>query len=225
VVIFEDGRYDRLGMLTELAAEPDIELECATAQPQEVLTAIKSDCVDVVVADLRIYDDDTAGLALIKEIRHEAPTVKIIVLTALPELPNFLTAFGYGVEAFVKKAAAGPRPTLGDVIRQVAAGGRYYDPDMMRAMYQQMAEIRPRQEDDPPAIPAASEPHISERELEVLQLLAANRPTQQIADALVISASTVKTHIRNIIGKLGVAGRREAVLVAAARGLLNRKPR
>lgn len=219
VVILEDGRYDRLGMTTELGAEPDIELVCATAQPGELLTAIAEHRPEVAVIDLRIYDDDAAGLDVIRELKRTTPSVKVIVLTAFPELTNFVTASELGVEAFVKKAAAAPRPTLSELIRLVAADSCYYDPDVTRAMCQRLAGLHPPPEDEALTLQApVADP--SERELEVLHLLAAGRRDQQIADALVITKNTVKTHVRNIKAKLGATDRREAVLIAAARDLL-----
>jgi DNA-binding NarL/FixJ family response regulator len=220
VIILEDGRYDRLGMITELSAEPEIELLCAIAQPQELLAAIEKHRPEVAVIDLRIYDDDAVGLEVIREVKHAALPVKVVVLTAFPELTNFLTAFDLGVEAFVKKAAVEPRPTLSELIMLVAGGGRYYDPDLMRVMRQHLEGIRPPQEDDALILPVANT-HVSNRELEVLHQLAADRTIQQIADALVVSIHTVKTHISNIKGKLGARNRRDAVLIAASTGLLN----
>lgn len=220
VVILEDGRYDRLGMITELGAEPDIELLCATAQPQELLAAIEKYRPAVAVIDLRIYDDDAVGLEVIREIKHATPPVKVVVLTAFPELANFLMAFDLGVEAFVKKAASEPRPTLCELIRLVTSGGRYYDPDLTRVMRQHLEGIRPPQAEDISISPIANT-HVSSRELEVLRHLAGERTIQQIAEALVVSVNTVKTHIRNLKGKLGAKDRRHAVLIAAATGLLN----
>ncbi len=220
VVILEDGRYDRLGMITELRAESDIELPCATGQPDELLTAIQDHHPTVAVIDLRIYDDDTVGLEVIRKIKQMAPDVRIIVLTAFPELTNFLAAFDLGVKAFVKKAAIEPRPSLTELVRLVAAGGCYYDPDVTRVMRQRLEGMHPQQEDDLLILPITNT-DISDRELEVLHLMAAGRTIQQIADVLVISHNTVKTHIRNLKAKLGAKDRREAVLIAESKGLLN----
>jgi DNA-binding NarL/FixJ family response regulator len=220
VVILEDGRYDRLGMTTELSTEPAIELVCATAQPWEVLAAIQEHRPQVAVIDLRIYDDDAVGLDVIREVRHTALPVKVIVLTAFPDLSNFLAAFDLGVEAFVKKAASEPRPTLTELVRLVATGGRYYDPDVTRVMRQRLEGMHPQQENDLLIMPIANTA-ISDRELEVLNLVAAGCTIQQIADALVITPNTVKTHLRNLKAKLGAKDRREAVLIAESKGLLN----
>jgi len=223
VVILEDGRYDRLGMTTELSAEPAIELVCATAQPQQLLAAIEEHHPQVAVIDLRIYDDDAVGLEVIREVKHADLPVRVVVLTTFPELTNFLTAFDLGVEAFVKKAAVEWRPSLSELVKLVAGGGRYYDPDLMHVMRQHLEGIRPPQEDDALALPVFKA-DISERELQVLHHLAADHTLAQIADALVITTHTVKTHIRNIKGKLGVRGRKDVVLTAASLGLLNRTP-
>ena len=220
VAILEDGRYDRLGMVAELNSEPDIELLCVTAQPYEFLTAILEQRPEVVVIDLRIYDDDEVGLGVIRDIKQTNTPVKVVVLTAFPELDNFLTASGLGVEAFLKKAAGEPRPTLGELIRLTAAGGRYYDPDVTLALAQRLIDTLPPHEDF--SFESADDnADLSDRELQVLHLLAARRTDQQIADVLVISKHTVKSHIRNISAKLGGKGRREAVLIATARNLLS----
>lgn len=220
VVILEDGRYDRLGMITELSADPAIDLVDATAQPHELLAAIGEHVPQVAVVDLRIYDDDAAGLNVIREVKRAESPVKVIVLTAFPVLSNFLTAFDLGVEAFVMKAAIEPRPTLTELVRFVAAGGRYYDPDMVSKMRRLLEGMHPRQEDDPHTPPTAH-PKLTHRELEVLHLLAAGRTVRQIADELIISIHTAKTHIGNAKAKLGAKDRREAVLIAGSADLLN----
>jgi DNA-binding NarL/FixJ family response regulator len=222
VVILEDGRYDRLGMAAELDAESSIELVSMTAAPEELLATIAAQQPAVAIVDLRIYDDDGAGLQFIRELRRAAPAVRIIVLTAFPELANFLTAFDLGVAAFVKKAAAGWRPTLGQLVKMVASGSCYYDPDLMGIIRPHLGGV-PVPPDDAALVLPLVETEVSARELQVLHHLAANHTVPQIAEQLVISIHTVKTHIRNIKGKLGVKGRQNIVLAAIALGLLSPK--
>lgn len=224
VVILEDGRYDRLGMIAELSAEPDIELVHATALPQELLAVISERHPAVAIIDLRIYDDDTVGLETIKKIRELTPDIRIIVLTAFPELGNFLSAFTLSVQAFVKKAAPDWRPGLGELIRSVVGGRQYYDPDLIQAMARQLNDIGRPAPANTNCGQELADVKISERELAVLRLLAANYTNQEIADRLVISINTVKAHIRNINEKLGSRGRHGAVIAAVARGLLNPPP-
>lgn len=225
VVILEDERYDRMGMIAEVSADPGVELICATAQPQELLAAVTEHRPHVAVIDLRIYGDDAVGLGVIQEIKHMAPAgIRVIVVTALTGLPPFLAAFRLGVEAYVTKAPREALPTLSELARLVVAGGCYYDPDLMQRLRQHLRVLElPPDRDDTLVFSAAAAP-LSARELEILHLLAGKRSNQQIATELVISPHTVKSHIRNIKIKWCVEDIREAILIAVSQGILNSPP-
>jgi len=215
VVILEDGKYHRMGMTIELEASPDIEVVGSSAQPNEIIEWVKQYKPDVAFIDLRIYGDINVGASTIREIKSLRPETRCIVLTAFPDLPNFLAAFDAGAEGFIRKAALpDQQPLLPELVRIVTAGGRYYDSEIVSQMRQCL---------DPTRLPQFhhAENPLTPREREVLLELALNKSNADIAESLVISEHTVKAHISSIMSKLNVRDRREAALVAAAQGWLD----
>lgn len=219
VVILEDGKYHRMGMTTELATSPDIEVVGASAQPDEIIEFVKKYQPDVAFIDLRIYGDMNAGASTIREIKALQPDVKCIVLTAFVDLSNFLAAFDAGAEGFIRKdALPDQQPLLPELVRIVTAGGRYYDPGIVSQMRQFLDPTRL----PPQQFPVGNmENPLTNREREVLRELAKNKSNAEIADRLVISEHTVKAHISSIMTKLNVRDRREATLLAVAQGWLS----
>jgi DNA-binding NarL/FixJ family response regulator len=218
VVILEDNRHHRAGMVHELAAAEEIEVVGASAQPGEILALVKEQRPHVAFIDLKIQDDISVGSKTIQEIKSISPDVKCIVLTAFPELPNFLAAFDAGAEGFIPKDAQPEhQPSLLELIKVVTAGGRYYDPDVVDQMRHYLDDTRLTRAE---SSTYKEETPLTPREQEVLLELAKGHSNRQIAEELVISPHTVKTHIGSIKTKLGAQDRHQAVLLAMSRGLL-----
>ncbi|MFX1352841.1 MAG: LuxR C-terminal-related transcriptional regulator [Promethearchaeota archaeon] len=222
VVILEDHPYERKGMEDELNSENDIEVVGASGEPGQIFETAKQHQPDVAVIDIRIYDDYEVGPAAIAALKQTLPEIKCVVVTAFPELENFLPAFDAGAEAFVKKASRQPRPSLPDLVRLVAKGGRYYDPDIVDELrrYLHVTRVPSRVEHV-----TREENPLTPREREVLAQLAEGHTNPQIADNLVISVNTVKAHIASIKRKVDALHRHEIPLLAVAKGWLPNAPR
>lgn len=219
VIILEDNRFEIVGMIAELKTDETIEVIKASPDPNEVLDAVKEHQPNIVFIDLKIQGDLNVGVTVIQEIKAISPAVKCVVLTAFPELQYFLTSFDAGAEGFVRKdASLHQQPSLTELCRIVSAGGRYYDPYLVGQMraYLDLSRL---------PLPGSqvkfSENPLTSREQEVLGKLAAGQTNMSIANELVISENTVKTHLNNIKAKLGARNRHEAVLIALSKSWLN----
>lgn len=175
--------------------------EAATAE--EAVRVCGRVTPDVVVMDMET--SDPGGLAGIREVRRRRPELHVVVLAMHGDSEGVRTAFASGAQGYLLKTAADAE--LVDAIRAVASGGRYLHPALGAALAQ----------------PAPPDPLdvLTEREREVLQLLALGYGNQEIAHRLHLSPRTVETHRANMMGKLGLATRADIVRVALRSGLLS----
>lgn len=219
VVILEDDKFERQGMIADLGSADDIEVIGASAQPSQILAWVKEHCPDVAFIDLKTQGDINVGAATIREIKAISPEVKCIVLTSFPELPNFLVAFDAGAEGFLsKETPEGQLPSLAELVQIVVAGGRYYDANLVGEMRRYLDIKRlPFRRDRTGFV----ENPLTKREHDVLLELARRHTNAEIAAKLCITENTVRTHIGSINQKLGAKDRHEAVLIAMSMGWLN----
>lgn len=219
VVILEDQLYAARGIQVVLESQSGIEVLGCIADHTQMMELVASCGPDVALVDLKLSGNINNGIQVVEQLKAAHPRVKCIVLTSFPELKHFLACVKGGAKAFVSKDAdPNVRPTLPDLVRTVAKGGRYYDPELV----EQMAALF---SDDPPAADQsldATGAQLTPRELEVLDLLIAKNTNQEIAEALVISTNTVKAHVSSICAKLGADDRHQAALIGIARGLASR---
>lgn len=201
VVLVEDHDMVREAMVAALAVYTDVEVVAAGASLAEGRELIDALDPDVVVTDLRLEDGDGTELVAAAARRPLPPPV--LLITGTDDHRGVEEAIGTGCAGFVSKAQGFDR--LVDAIRVVAAGGAVFPADLLGAT------LRP-EPDDPE--------RLSERELEVLQLLAEARTVDEIAEALFISPHTVRNHVRQVLTKLGAHSQLEAVVIAARRRLV-----
>jgi DNA-binding NarL/FixJ family response regulator len=157
---------------------------------------------DVVLLDLHLPDDDGATVAA--RVRRRHPDVHVVIFTASAEPSEVRRATAAGVDGVIRKTM--PVSELIRCVREVVDGDRVLDPDLAGALY-------------PPDVDVQTVP-LSEREREVLALLAQGMTNKDVATALFISRATVKSHIENILRKLGASDRAGAVAEGFRRGLL-----
>lgn len=219
VVILEDGYFASTGMQVVLEREDDIEVVGDTADHTNILALVEQSAPDVAIVDLKLSGSIENGIEAISGIHRAFPEVQCVVVTSFPELPHFLACVKAGARAFICKDAD-PKlsPSLPDLVRKVSKGGRYYDPELVEHMVNYIDGGHLHREQ----LSGESETQLTQRELEVLDLLIEERSNQEIADALVISSNTVKVHVSNICSKLGVENRHQAALVGIRRGLSSR---
>jgi DNA-binding NarL/FixJ family response regulator len=161
---------------------------------------------DVILLDLELPELD--GVAALRAIRAARPEARVLIFTAFDTDERILAAVQAGAQGYLLKGA--PRDELFQAIRVVHSGGSLLQPVVAARLLRQVSS---------PTASNLTEP-LTERELEVLRLLARGRQNKEIAGELTISERTVKFHVSAILAKLGVGNRTEAVSRAAQLGLV-----
>jgi DNA-binding NarL/FixJ family response regulator len=188
------------GVAAIISLQPDMTLAGTAATGGEALERFVDARADVALVDLRL--PDMTGFDLIKKIKAKSPNARIIVLSSHEGDVDIQRAMEAGAQGYVVKGMV--RGELLEIIRSVHAGKRR----LPAAVAQKLAEHMADEE-------------ISPRELEVLSLMAAGRRNKEIAGELSIAEDTVKMHVRNILSKLQVSDRTEAVTIALRRGIIH----
>ena len=206
VLIVDDHAVVRSGLKLLLDAEPDIEAVGEAENGSRALFEAIELKPDVVLMDLVM--PEAGGLESMPSILQSVPDTRVLVLSMQDDPRYVREAFAAGASGYLLKEAADVE--LVAAIRAVAAGERYVHPTLGARMVAADATARQRAETDP----------LSEREREVLHLLALGHTNQEIADMLFISVRTAETHRAHIMRKLGLTTRAELVRYAIAEGLL-----
>ncbi len=206
VLIVDDHAVVRAGLRMLLAAEEDIEPVGEAGRAKEAVFQARSLEPDVILMD--VVMPDGSGIDAVPQLLHEHPEVKVLVLSMQDDPHYVRQAFSSGASGYVLKEAADTEVV--GAIREVARGGRYVHPALGARLVSADADERRRAEADP----------LSEREREVLRLLALGHTNQEIAKMLYISVRTAETHRAHIMQKLGLQTRAELVRHALDEGLL-----
>ncbi len=205
LVIAEDHQIVREGLRLFLDAQPDMEVVAEATNGREALEAVRRHRPDVLLLDLLMPEMD--GLAVLRALPQEAPDTRVLVLTSANDDRLVIPAVRAGAAGYVLKTISSAE--LAEAVRKVARGEPVLHPEITRML---MREVRR----GPAAVAGES---FTQRELEVLSLLAHRLTNKEIAAELGISETTVKTHVRNILSKLGVSTRAEAARYAREQGL------
>jgi len=200
VLCVDDHPVVRRGVAAMLAVEPELDLVAEAASGREALELFREHRPDVVLMDLRLAGD-MDGMTATEAICREWPRARILVLTTYAGDENIHRALQAGARGYLIKDTLDER--LLDAIRAVHEGRRYVPPEVAV----QLAEHGPRVE-------------LTDREREVLDLMARGMRNKEIGAELSITEATARTHVEKIVAKLGVSGRTEAVVMAAQRGFL-----
>jgi two-component system response regulator NreC len=205
VLIVDDHAVVRSG-LRRLLEEEGFEVVAEAGDMRTAVFEARSHKPDVILMD--VVMPGASGIEATPAVLQEAPEARVLVLS-MQDDPRYVTeAFDAGASGYVLKEAADTE--LVQAIREVAAGGRYVHPALGAKMITAAAEERRRAEDDP----------LSDREREVLRLLALGHTNQEIAKMLFISVRTAETHRAHIMQKLRLTTRAELVRYALDQGLL-----
>lgn len=208
VLITDDQAIVRKGIRALLLTEPDIEIIGEAENGREAVKKVETMQPDVVLMDLMMPEMD--GIEAIRQITAKNVKTRILVLTSFATDDKVFPAVKAGALGYLLKDSSPEE--LVEAIRQVYAGESSLHPAIARKLLQELS--RPPEPQRPPT----SEP-LTEREVEVLRLLARGLGNQEIADQLVISEATVRTHVSNILSKLHLASRTQAALYALQKGL------
>ena len=206
VLVADDHAIVRKGIRALLATEPDLEVVGEAKNGRVAVAEVERLCPDVILMDLVMPEMD--GIEAIRRITAKDPEARILVLTSFAADDKLFPAIKAGALGYLLKDSD-PRELV-RAIYQVYRGESSLHPTIARKLLQELSQ--------PPERGPAPEP-LTERELEVLRLVARGRSNRQIAAQLVISEATVRTHVSNILGKLHLASRTQAALYALQAGL------
>ena len=207
----DDHPIVRSGLRLLLGRESDIEPVGEAGTGQEAMFQARDLEPDVILMD--VVMPDQSGLDVLPMLVREHPTVKVLLLSMQDDPRYVREAFAAGASGYVLKEAADMEVVA--AVREVARGGRYVNPELGARLVTADAEAARRAEEDP----------LSNREREVLCLLALGHTNQEIATQLYISTRTVETHRGHIMHKLLFRSRGELVRYAIAQGLLDDEQR
>lgn len=205
VYIVDDHPIVRRGIKDLLETESGIEVVGEAASGHEALSGVEAAQPDLILMDLVMPEMD--GIEATRRIRDRWPDTQVLVLTSFASDEKVFPAIKAGALGYLIKDT-GP-DELVRAVRQVHGGQTILHPLIAQKL---LAEVT-----NPPDAPPAPEP-LTEREMDVLRLIARGQSNQEIAETLVISVATVYTHVSNILGKLHLASRTQAALYALREG-------
>jgi DNA-binding NarL/FixJ family response regulator len=200
ILCVDDHPIVREGLASIIALQPDMELVGAAESGAEALQLIHATPLDVALVDLRLKD--MSGHELTRQILSHSSAIRIIILTSFEGDADIERALLAGARGYVVKGTA--RDELLGAIRSIHAGRRHIPGSVAEKLAEHMGSEK-----------------LSERELQVLAEIATGKRNKEIGAALGIAEDTVKMHVKNVLEKLGVNDRTEAVTVALRRGILH----
>jgi len=209
--LVDDQALFRAGLRTLLSVQPDFQIVGEAENGQDALRAAETYCPDVVLMDLRMPVLD--GVAATRRLCEIRPDCRVVMLTTFDDDEYIFEGLRAGALGYLLKDAA--PDVLYHAIRAAARGESVLQPAVAAKVVSQFARLTPT----PPPEQELIEP-LSEREIEVLALIAEGQTNREIAEALFIANGTVKNHVTNILGKLGVRDRTQAALKAKELGLI-----
>jgi DNA-binding NarL/FixJ family response regulator len=209
VVIADDQPLMRAGFKAVLEATGSIEVVAEAGNGEEAVRAAEAHGPDVVLMDIRMPGMD--GI----EATRRLPRHRVLILTTFGLDEYIVEALRAGASGFLLKDA--PAREVVDAVRAVAAGDAVLAPSVTRQLLDQVGRRLPA----PVSRSADGLGELTEREQQVLRMLAVGLSNAEIAEALVLSEATVKTHVSNLLGKLGLRDRVQAVIYAYESGLIS----
>jgi DNA-binding NarL/FixJ family response regulator len=208
-MIVDDHALFRRGLEMVLEGEPDIELVGQASDGTEAVEKAAESLPDIVLMDIRMPRSN--GIEACRAMKEAAPSAKIIILTISDEEEDLFEAIRAGASGYLLKDI--PLDEVADTVRAVHGGQSLINPSMAAKLLTEFAALARRAQE----LPA---PRLTEREMQVLKLVARGMNNRDIAKELFISENTVKNHVRNILEKLQIHSRMEAVMVAVREKLI-----
>ncbi|MCU1350960.1 MAG: putative Protein-glutamate methylesterase [Acidimicrobiales bacterium] len=206
VLICDDHEVFRRGLAMVLGPEDDLEVVGEAVDGGDALAQARALAPDVVLMDVRMPGG--GGIEATRAIAAELPAVRIIVLTVSDEDADLYEAVKAGAMGYLLKEVS--IEEVGDAVRAVAAGQSLISPSMASKLLAEFSSLSRQVEQHTAPIP----PRLTDRETDVLRLVARGLPNRGIAERLDIAENTVKNHVRSILEKLHLHSRTEAALYA-----------
>lgn len=200
ILVVDDHHVVRSGLAASLGLEDDLAVIAEAGSADEAVAQFRKHAPDIVLMDLRLPGAN--GTAATADLRREWPEARVLMFTTFDGDEDVYRAMQAGALGYLLKSA--PRDELLRAIRTVASGERFLPPELSLRLAQRVAA-----------------PDLSEREIEVLQLVSAGKSNKEIGAVLHIAEDTVKRHVSNVLAKLGVADRAQAATEAIRRGFLH----
>ncbi len=207
ILVADDHPVVRDGLVLMLGTQPDFLVVGEAADGAEAVAKAGQLRPDVLLLDLEMPKID--GVEVLRQLAEICPETRALVFTAFDTDERIVGAVQAGAKGYLLKGA--PRAEIFNAIRIISQGGSLLQPVVASKLLQHLSDRADSTEQE----------SLTEREMEVLLLLAQGRPNKEIAAMLVIAERTVKFHISAILGKLGATNRTEAVTIAAQRGLID----
>ena len=205
VVVADDHPLYREGVVRALLASGQIEIVAEAEDGRSALAAILQQLPDVALLDYKLPELD--GVAITNAVVREQLPTRVLLVSAFTDSGIVYKALETGAAGFISKEAR--REQIADAVLACARGENVVPPDIAAGL---VSEIRLRRQDDRPAL--------TQREHEILRLIAAGKSLPDIAKELYLGLTTVKTHVQHLYEKLGVSDRAAAVASAMRRGLI-----
>ena len=212
VLVVDDQALFREALATLLGARPEVEVVGEAGDGQQALDRAAARQPDVVLMDLHMPVLD--GIGATRRLRVEQPGVRVLALTTFDDDEDVFAALRAGALGYLLKDVSSDR--LVEAVLSAARGESVLQPSVAAKVVARFAQLddAPRPRPQPLVVP------LSDRELDVLRLLADGRSNREIAAALFLAEGTVKNHVTNVLGKLGARDRTQAALRARALDLL-----
>ncbi len=216
VFIVDDNRLLREGLVSMLAEQEEMAVIGAASSGRKAIEQIKDLHPDVALIDIGMPGKD--GIEVTQTLRKDLPEVKVVILGMVDLTDEIMACIEAGAAGYVLKEAS--FDYLVETIRSVHRGESFVSPQMAASLFSRIAELATERL---PRIPPSAI-KLTARELEIINLIADGLANKEIAKHLSIEAQTVKNHIHNILDKLQLHTRLEAVEYARDRKLLNEQP-
>ncbi len=210
VMVVDDHEVVRLGLQATLEPEDDLELVGEAGNAEAALREAEVVRPDVVLMDVRM--PGTSGIEACRLLRERLPDTRVLMLTSFGDEEAVLASIMAGASGYLLKNTG--RRELLRAVRAAAKGESQLDPSVTGRVLTRLRDLTEMEEDRESAV-------LSDREKEVLALVARGRTNKEIAAELFISENTARNHVSRILSKLGLARRSEAATFAAQHGLLD----
>jgi NarL family two-component system response regulator LiaR len=208
ILVVDDHPLVREGLLAVLGSEPDLEVAGQAKNGDEAVQMASKLCPDVILMDLLMSPKD--GVESTREILQKSPEARVLILTSSTDIERILPAVQAGALGYISKEAQ-PDELL-EAIRSLYQGGVHLPANLTRRLLRKTQGT---------THPTALAPDLTEREIEILKLVALGLGNEEIAERLVISPRTAGAHISHILEKLDLENRTQAALYALRQGLVS----